>query len=73
MNKENLKARPDHIAIDAQITAFQTKRLIGHMLSSFQGCSQKSDDGGAKILDRKPHPLINAERKYRCANHCFPN
>ena len=26
-----------------------------------QGRSQKSGDGGAKILDRKPHLLINAE------------
>ena len=26
-----------------------------------QGHSQKSGDGGAKILDRKPHLLINAK------------
>ena len=26
-----------------------------------QGRSQKSGNGGAKILDRKPHLLINAE------------
>ena len=31
--------------------------------NSNQGCSQKSGDGGAKSLDRKPHLLINAEKE----------
>ena len=31
------------------------------VFTCFRGRSQKSGEGGAKILDRKPHPLINAE------------
>ena len=37
------------------------KQVVEAHLSHAQGRSQKSGDGGGKILDRKPHLLINAE------------
>ena len=36
------------------------------LLLLMQGRSQKSSEGGAKIVDRKPHPLINAETGSNC-------